>query len=75
MTTATAAKYPAGFFVSSAERNVGTLTRSLRRRWADYRAYRATLAELGSLTDRQLGDLGLTRGEIRATARRAVYGS
>ena len=73
MTTATAAKSPAGFLVTGVERNTGT--GSLRRAWADYRAYRATLGELGSLTDRQLGDLGLTRGELRATARRAVYGS
>ena len=47
MTTATAAKYPAGFFVSGAERNVGTLREASADAWADYRAYRATLAELG----------------------------
>ena len=75
MTTATAAKSPAGFLVTGVERNTGTARPGLRRAWADYRAYRATLGELGSLTDRQLGDLGLTRGELRATARRAVYGS
>jgi uncharacterized protein YjiS (DUF1127 family) len=75
MTTATAAKSPAGFLVAGVERNTGTARASLRRAWADYRAYRATLGELGSLTDRQLGDLGLTRGEIGATARRAVYGN
>jgi uncharacterized protein YjiS (DUF1127 family) len=75
MTTATAAKSPAGFLVTGAERDTGTLTGRLRRAWADYRAYRATLGELGSLTDRQLGDLGLSRGELRATARRAAYGN
>jgi uncharacterized protein YjiS (DUF1127 family) len=75
MTTATAAKSSAGFLVAGVERDTGTLAGNLRRAWADYRAYRATLGELGSLTDRQLGDLGLTRGELQATARRAVYGN
>lgn len=75
MTTATAAKSPAGILVAGVERNTGTARTSLRRAWADYRAYRATLGELESLTERQLDDLGLTRGDLRATARRAVYGN
>lgn len=31
---------------------------------------RATLAELGALTDRELADIGLTRGELRQVFRR-----
>jgi uncharacterized protein YjiS (DUF1127 family) len=42
---------------------------------ADYRAYRATLAELRRLDDRALADLGLHRSGIRATAHQAVYGT
>ena len=42
---------------------------------ADYRAYRATLAELRRLDARALADLGLHRSGIRATAHQAVYGT
>ena len=38
------------------------------------KTYRATIAELSDLTERQLADLGVTRGQIRPMARRAVYG-
>lgn len=46
----------------------------INRAWDNFRAYRATLAELRALTDRQLADLGLGRASIRAVAHRAVYG-
>ncbi len=73
--TATAANAPADFLVDGAERSRGTEPGGLRRAWADYRAYRATLAELNTLTDRQLGDLGMTRDSLKGTVRRAVYGN
>ncbi|WP_274629245.1 DUF1127 domain-containing protein [Arvimicrobium flavum] len=44
----------------------------LIRTFRDWRAYRATVAELGRLSDRQLFDLGINRGSIEMVARRAV---
>jgi uncharacterized protein YjiS (DUF1127 family) len=42
---------------------------------ADYRLYRATVAELAQLSDRDLCDLGLSRSMIRDIARESVYGA
>lgn len=41
------------------------------RRW---RLYRLTVAELATLSDRELGDLGISRSDIRAVAREAALG-
>lgn len=49
--------------------------RAWREASARRAAYRRTCFELGGLTDRELDDLGLTRWEIDAVARRAVYGA
>lgn len=38
------------------------------------RIYRATLSELGALTDRELADLGLSRMRITSVAYEAAYG-
>lgn len=54
--------------------NAGLLDR-VRKAWADYRLYRATLDELGSLNDRELADLGITRFTIRDVAYESVYGN
>lgn len=47
-------------------------------RWADERArrrvYRETYRELARLTDRELADLGIDRGNIDAVAYEAAYG-
>ena len=51
-----------------------TVSARLSQAWEKFRAYRATLADLRALTDRQLGDVGLTRATLREAARRAVYG-
>lgn len=45
---------------------------NLIRTFRDWRAYRATVDELGRLSDRQLLDLGINRGNIEAVARKAV---
>jgi uncharacterized protein YjiS (DUF1127 family) len=45
---------------------------NLIRTFRDWRAYRATVSELGRLSDRQLLDLGINRGSIEAVARRAA---
>jgi len=39
-----------------------------------WRVYRATFNELSALSDRDLTDLGIGRGEIRAIAMEAAYG-
>ncbi|MEI4195777.1 DUF1127 domain-containing protein [Roseovarius sp. E0-M6] len=39
-----------------------------------WREFNKTRNELNSLSDRGLADLGISRGEIDAIARRAVYG-
>lgn len=49
--------------------------KTLAERFARYRVYRDTVAELSMLSGRELSDLGLTRGEIRATAYEAAYGA
>jgi len=37
-----------------------------------WRTYRQTVSELSRLSNRELADLGINRGEIRAVARRAA---
>ena len=41
---------------------------NMSERWTRYKTYRATLTELQQLTDRDLADLGITRGSIRSIA-------
>jgi uncharacterized protein YjiS (DUF1127 family) len=50
------------------------LVARVRKGLDDYRLYRATLDELGSLSDRELADLGISRLSIRDIARESVYG-
>lgn len=71
----TIARTDAGLLVSGAERNLGTWAAQVRESWALYSAYRTTVAHLKDLTDRQLADLGMARGEIASFARKAVYGN
>ncbi len=40
---------------------------------ADYRTYFETLNELDALNDRELADLGIARGNIRAIAYSSVF--
>ncbi len=47
---------------------------ALLRRYADYRLYRNTYAELSALSDRELDDLGIGRGNLEQIARESVYG-
>lgn len=39
----------------------------------NYRKYRSTVSELGRLSERELSDIGMSRGDIHAFARKAVY--
>jgi len=43
-------------------------------RFTRYRDYRTTLNELQTLSERELVDLGITRGDVRSIAYRAAYG-
>lgn len=45
-----------------------TLTDRIR----GWRRYRSTLAELNSLSNRELSDLGIHRADIRAVAKQSV---
>ena len=56
-------------------RPVGIDTTRIFKVFADWRLYRRTLAELNTMTDRELADLGLSRFQIPAVAREAVYGA
>lgn len=47
----------------------------LKRAWANRRAYHRTVAELNSLGDRELADLGLHRSHIQSIAHESVYGT
>ncbi len=47
------------------------LTETMQRR----KLARATYAELAALTDRELSDLGLSRGDIRRVAQEAAQGA
>lgn len=40
-------------------------------KFRDWRSYRRTVLELSALTDRELTDLGINRGDIPNVARRA----
>lgn len=74
MTTATTAQSHAGSLLAGAEQTAGTFAERIRASWKTFRAYRATLSELGALTDRQLADTGLSREALRQTARNAAHG-
>ena len=74
MTTANAAATARDVLAAGAEQRIDTVSARLSQAWGKFQAYRATLADLRSLTDRQLGDVGLTRATLKETARRAVYG-
>ncbi len=43
---------------------------NLIQNFRDWRAYRATVVELDSLSNRQLADLGIARHQIKTVARK-----
>lgn len=63
MITTAAVQSEDGFFGPMAP-----LKARLGRAFANRRAFRQTCAELRALSDRQLGDLGLTRDRIESAA-------
>lgn len=50
------------------------IVRSVKASLARRRIYNQTVAELNLLTNRELGDLGLSRSSIRTVAHEAAYG-
>lgn len=58
---------------SSVPGRLAQLRTTLSTRLANYRTYRATLSELSALSDRDLNDVGLSRGMIRDVAATAAY--
>ncbi len=57
--------------VTSAQGFVARLIKGV----SDYRRFLAIHAELESLSDRSLEDMGLTRSDVSAVARESVYGA
>lgn len=53
---------------------IRALTASVREAYARNKVYRQTVAELASLSDRELADLALHRSHIRSIAREHAYG-
>jgi len=51
---------------------VANVAMAARTRHARRRVYRTTYGELAGLRDRELADLGLTRGDIKRVAREAA---
>ncbi len=45
---------------------------NIKRSYTAWRKYRQTVDELSRMSDRELSDLGIARGEIGSIARRAV---
>lgn len=45
---------------------------SIVRNYRNWRTYRTTVSELSRLSNRELADLGINRGEIHAVARKAI---
>ncbi|MCB5204759.1 DUF1127 domain-containing protein [Neorhizobium sp. T786] len=45
---------------------------NIARKLSNWRKYRETVTELDRMTDRELNDLGIGRGDIRRVARTAV---
>jgi uncharacterized protein YjiS (DUF1127 family) len=60
--------------VPGSERTPETRTGGLRSAWHKHRAYRATLAEMADMTERQLADIGTSRATLKRFARTATYG-
>ena len=47
-------------------------TMNLIRNYRNWRRYRDTVSELSRLSNRELNDLGISRGDIQFVARKAI---
>ena len=64
---------PIAVEVVSLPRYVRWIREDLTQRLDRYRLYRKTLAELSTLSDREMNDLGIDRFSLRDIARQAAY--
>lgn len=53
---------------------IGAGFEAIATRYKKYRLYRETFDGLNALTNRELADLGLSRGELRTVAFDSTYG-
>jgi uncharacterized protein YjiS (DUF1127 family) len=53
---------------------LAALVSKIRTQYAQYRMFRTTVAELNSLSNRELSDLGISRSAIPGIATEAAYG-
>ena len=61
-------------FTRDTRSNLPGIFAGLGQRYARYKTYRNTFAELDDLSERELLDLGITKGNIRSIAYQAAYG-
>ena len=54
------------------QRDKGRSKMKLIKSYASWRKYRETCVELNRLSERELSDIGMTRGDIPFAARRAI---
>ena len=66
---------PIAVEVVSLPRYIRWIREDLTKRLDRYRLYRKTLAELSTLSDREMNDLGIDRFSLRDIARQAAYNS
>jgi len=64
--------YEAPLTAGDAKMSLPHIVYSLAQKWLRFRSYRETIAELRSLDDRELADLGIGRSDITRLAREAV---
>jgi uncharacterized protein YjiS (DUF1127 family) len=74
LTMTNAHAFPGQSLASAHEASVGRVFDRSREAWAQYRAYRRTLAALRALPIDTLLDLDLYRGDLKAIARDQVRG-
>jgi len=58
---------------ASLAQRLGFLRADLADRVEKFRLYRATVAELEMLSERELNDLGMSSADIKSVARQAAY--
>ena len=75
MTTAIATVPDTGVLATGSERALGIGQDGLRAAFDKHRAFRATVAELSALDDRQLWVVGIARPACGEHAHRGVYGT
>jgi uncharacterized protein YjiS (DUF1127 family) len=57
---------------SKKKRHIGSETMNIIRNYRNWRRYRDTVSELSRLSNRELSDLGIARGDIPFVARKTV---